>query len=121
MSERRAGRMGIVVKLLPVSLLLLAIPWLAGRYFERFAEFVLAGQKTSLPLAAQAVAGAMLGPFRPSRMEACPAAMFAMPIGTVKGESLRQASLTGPAEGPAPSGGTPRSVLAQTQLVRSPP
>ena len=43
MSGRRPRRTGILLKLLPVSLVLLAIPWVAGRYFERFAEFVLAG------------------------------------------------------------------------------
>lgn len=56
MTSREPRRPGIVVKLMLVSIALLAIPWLADRYFTRMAAFVLEGQKTALQLAAQAVA-----------------------------------------------------------------
>jgi len=48
-------RPGIVSKLMLVSVVLVAIPWLAYRYFDEVAVFVLEGQPSTLPLAAQAV------------------------------------------------------------------
>jgi len=49
-------RPGIVAKLLPLSLALLAIPWLATQLAKRMDAFVREGQASALQLAAEAVA-----------------------------------------------------------------
>jgi signal transduction histidine kinase len=56
MRGERTRRPGIVVKLLPVSLALLAIPWLATHLVNRMDAFVREGQGSALQLAAEAVA-----------------------------------------------------------------
>jgi signal transduction histidine kinase len=55
MKAIRSRRPGIVSKLMLVSVVLVAIPWLAYRYFDEVAAFVLEGQRSALQLAAQAV------------------------------------------------------------------
>jgi signal transduction histidine kinase len=55
MSAPRSRRPGIASKLMLVSVVLVAIPWLASRYFDEIAAFVLEGQRNALQLAAQAV------------------------------------------------------------------
>lgn len=61
MSTSRRRRPGIVAKLMLLSLVLLTIPWLAQRYFRELEAFVLAGQRSALELAAQAVATLLQG------------------------------------------------------------
>jgi signal transduction histidine kinase len=56
MRGERIRRPGIVAKLLPVSLALLAIPWLAIQLVSRMDAFVREGQGSALQLAAEAVA-----------------------------------------------------------------
>jgi len=56
MRGERIRRPGIVVKLLPVSLALLAVPWLATHLVNRMDAFVREAQGTALQLAAEAVA-----------------------------------------------------------------
>jgi two-component system sensor histidine kinase ChvG len=56
MKGERIRRPGIVAKLLPVSLALLAIPWLATQLVRRMDAFVREGQGSALQLAAEAVA-----------------------------------------------------------------
>jgi len=58
-SGRRARRFGIVTKLMLVSVVLLALPWLARPYFAKLELFILEGQKSALALAAQAVASVL--------------------------------------------------------------
>jgi len=55
MKPIRSRRPGITSKLMLVSVVLVAIPWLAYRYFDEVAVFVLEGQRSALQLAAQAV------------------------------------------------------------------
>ena len=55
MKATLSRRPGIVSKLMLVSVVLTAIPWLALRYFDEVAVFVLEGQRSALQLAAQAV------------------------------------------------------------------
>jgi len=55
MKAIRSRRPGIVSKLMLASVVLVAIPWLAYRYFDEVAVFVLEGQRSALQLAAQAV------------------------------------------------------------------
>jgi len=61
MSARPRRRPGIVAKLMILSLVLLAIPWLARKYFGQMEDFVLPGQRSALELAAQAVATLLQG------------------------------------------------------------
>ena len=56
MRGERIRRPGIVVKLLPLSLALLVIPWLATQLVNRMDAFVREGQGSALQLAAEAVA-----------------------------------------------------------------
>jgi len=55
MKATGSSRPGIVSKLMLVSVVLTAIPWLAIRYFDEVSVFVLEGQRSALQLAAQAV------------------------------------------------------------------
>jgi two-component system sensor histidine kinase ChvG len=56
MRGERIRRPGIVAKLLPLSLALLAIPWLATQLVRRMDAFVRQGQASAVQLAAEAVA-----------------------------------------------------------------
>ena len=59
MSALRSRRPGIASKLMLVSVVLVAIPWLAIRYFAEIEVFVLEGQRSALQLAAQAVSSGL--------------------------------------------------------------
>jgi len=61
MTAPRRRRPGIVAKLMLLSVVLLAIPWLAQRYFRQIEAFVLEGQRSALQLSAQAVATLLQG------------------------------------------------------------
>jgi signal transduction histidine kinase len=85
------GRLGIVGKLMIVSVVLLTIPLLTLRYLHEMHDFVLKGQQSALQLAAQAVATVLHGredlfaesgglPFSPFEDQSCSPLPLAAPV-----------------------------------------